>query len=194
MISALLAAGGAAAAVPGDEADWEVLRDDIVRVACTEVGGQPWCRSVGVVAADIDTIDATLSDIAHTYPRFEKVRAAVALDPAIRHVTIDYPSILADRDYVARYSRRVDEGQRVLAWVPVVHPDAPPVPGVVRLTAFEGEWRLEPVGAHTRVWHVWHADPGGSLPSWAIAQAKVRTGYEVLHDLAHAVGATLVAR
>jgi hypothetical protein len=180
------------AAVPGEEADWAVVRDDIVRVECTEVLGEPWCRSVGVIAANIDRIDEILTNIERTSHKFQKVRSAIKLDLAIRHVTIDYPSILADRDYVARYSRQVTQDGRILSWVPVEHPSAPPVRGVVRLTEFEGEWRLEAVGDHTRVWHVWHADPAGDFPSWAMSQAKIRTGYEVLQDLAHASGAELV--
>ncbi|MEQ1506849.1 MAG: hypothetical protein ABMB14_31770 [Myxococcota bacterium] len=115
-----------------------------------------------------------------------------AIDPEIRHVTIDYPAILADRDYVARYGREVRDGRRILSWTPVEHPSAPPVRGVVRLTAFEGEWQLEATGADTRVRYVWQADPAGDFPDWAMSQAKIRTGYEVLEELAHASGATLV--
>lgn len=182
---------GAVAAIPGEEAGWAVVRDDIVRVACVEVHGEPWCRSVGLVTVDIDRVEETLTTIERTADRFEGVLSAVQITPEIRHVTIDYPSILADRDYVARYSYRIEQGQRILSWVPVEHPSAPPVQGVVRLTAFEGEWRLEAVGGHTRVWHVWHADPAGSFPEWALPQAQRRTGYEVLKDLARASGATL---
>jgi hypothetical protein len=193
MISLSLVAS-AVAAVPGEGAGWEVVRDDIVRVECTSVQGEPWCRSVGVISADIDRIDEILMDIERTFHQFQKLRSATRIDLAIRHVTIDYPSILADRDYVARYSRQITEGRRILSWVPVEHPSAPPVHGVVRLTEFEGEWRLEAVGEHTRVWYVWHADPAGDFPNWAMSQAKVRTGYEVLQDLAHASGAELVAQ
>lgn len=193
MISMSLVAS-AVAAVPGEEAGWEVLRDDIVRVECAEVLGEPWCRSVGVIAANIDRIDETLSDIERTFHKFQKVRSAIKIDLEIRHVTIDYPSILADRDYVARYSRQVTQNQRIISWVPVEHPSAPLVPGVVRLTEFEGEWRLEAMSEYTQVWHVWHADPAGDFPNWAMSQAKSRTGYEVLQDLAHASGAELVAR
>jgi hypothetical protein len=193
MISLSLVAN-AVAAVPGEEAGWKVVRDDIVRVECAEVLGEPWCRSVGVISANIDRIDEILTYIERTSHQFQKVRSAVKIDLAIRHVTIDYPSILADRDYVARYSRQITQGRRIISWVPVEHPSAPPVHGVVRLTEFEGEWWLEALGEHTQVGYVWHADPAGDFPSWAMSQAKVRTGYEVLQDLAHASGAELVPR
>ncbi|MBX2803497.1 MAG: hypothetical protein KTR31_37800 [Myxococcales bacterium] len=193
MIGLTLVAG-AVAGVPGDEAPWKTVRNDIVRVECAEVSGEPWCRSVGLLAAPIDTLDDVLVRIEHTAHRFEKVLSAVALDPATRHVTIDYPALLSDRDYVARYQREATEGRRVLSWVPVEHPSAPPVEGVVRLTEFEGEWQLEAVGEHTRVWHIWHADPAGHFPKWAMSQAQKRTGYEVLLDLARASGATLLPR
>jgi hypothetical protein len=182
----------ALAAVPGEAAAWSVVRDDIVRVECTTVAGEPWCRSVGTISAGIDAVDQTLSQIERSYVRFDKLLSATKLDAATRHVTIDYPSILSDRDYVARYSRRLAQGQRVISWEAVEHPDAPVVNGVVRLTEFAGEWRLEAVGGHTRVWYVWHADPAGDFPDWALPQAFKNTGHEVLLDLAGAAGGRLL--
>ena len=190
---ALLAAG-VLAAPPGPAAEWSVVRDDSVRVECTTVGGEPWCRSVGTVSASIDAVDQTLSQIEQSYVRFDKLLSATRLDAATRHVTIDYPSILADRDYVARYSRRLEQGQRVIAWEAVEHPAAPEVPGVVRLTDFAGEWRLEAVGAHTRVHYLWQADPAGDFPDWALPQAFKNTGHEVILDLAGAAGGRLLPR
>lgn len=187
-----LVLSSALAAVPGEAATWSVVRDDIVRVECTTVAGEPWCRSVGTISAGIDAVDQTLSQIELSYVRFDKLLSATKLDAATRHVTIDYPSILADRDYVAEYSRRVVKGQRIIAWEARDHPAAPEVAGVVRLTEFAGEWRLEPAGAHTRVWYVWHADPAGDFPDWALPQAYKNTGFEVLDDLARAAGGRLV--
>lgn len=184
--------GSALAAVPGAAASWSLVRDDIVRVECATVGGEPWCRSQGTIAADIDAVDETLSQVESSYVRFAKLLSATRLDAATRHVTIDYPSILADRDYVAIYSRREERGQRIISWEPTEHPAAPEVAGVVRLTEFAGEWRLEPAGAHTRVVYVWHADPAGDFPAWALPQAHKTTGHEVLADLARAAGGRLV--
>ncbi|MBX2799880.1 MAG: hypothetical protein KTR31_19530 [Myxococcales bacterium] len=184
----------ALAAPPGDEATWEELRDDVVRVECTEVSGEPWCRSTGLVSAPIAKVSATLENMAEHQDKFEAVHSIRVLAPDTLHITLDYPGMLSDRDYVARYTPTTDGDAKVYRWESVTHADAPPVDGVVRLIEFGGEWRLVPEGSNTRVTYVWHADLRGSFPNWAVGIARRRAGHEALKDLAGANGTKLVKR
>ena len=186
------ALGVVVASPPGDDATWKELRNDEVRVECTEVGEEPWCRSHGTVAAPIDTVAGTLENMASHQDKFEAVRSIRTLEPGTLHITLDYPGLLSDRDYVARYTPATEGDVRVYRWSPVVHQAAPPVDGVVRLAKFGGAWRLEPAGANTRVTYLWHADVGGGIPTWAYGIARKRAGYEALKDLALANGTKLL--
>ncbi len=188
----LLVAPPVLAGRPGPDAAWEELRDDIVRVECTEVGGEPWCRSHGLVAAPIDRLTQTLEHMAEHQDKFETVLSIRTLAPDTLHVTLDYPGMLSDRDYVAKYSRSTRDGEQIYSWTPVTHPEAPPRRGVVRLTQYGGEWRLRADGANTRVTYLWQADLGGSFPSWAVGLARRKAGHEALKDLAGAQGSKLL--
>jgi len=179
---------------PTDDVTWQTVRDDIVHIECAEEGGDFWCRADGVIAAPIDDVAKTLRDMPTHQEKFELVRSIRDLGDDTLHITLDYPSVFSDRDYVARY-RHTSEGDvlRVI-WEPVVHPDAPPVGSAVRLSKFEGEWRLAPTDAGTTVRYLWHAEPGGSFPEWAKPLARKRAGHEALKDLAAAQGSSLVKR
>ncbi|MEO0600497.1 MAG: hypothetical protein AAF211_03620 [Myxococcota bacterium] len=184
----------ALATPPGDEATWDTVRDDIVHIECTEQGKDFWCRADGVVAAAPDAVLKTLQNMPSHQEKFELVRSIVDLGDDTLHITIDYPSVFSDRDYVAKYTHTTDGDVHQIAWAPVVHADAPPVKGTVRLERFEGAWRLSPTAGGTAVRYVWHADPGGSFPGWAKPLARKRAGHEAIKDLAAAQGTTLVAR
>jgi len=179
---------------PGDEATWETVRDDIVHIECTEVSGEYWCRADGLLAAPVDDVVETLRAMPSHQDEFELVRSIRELGDETLHITIDYPSVFSDRDYVARYTYSTEGSVHRVRWAPVVHPDAPPVKGAVRLDRFEGEWRLEAKGSRTAVRYLWHAEPGGSFPGWAKPLARKRAGHEALKDLATAQGVELVER
>ncbi len=182
----------AALALPPSDAAWEPLQDRPVPIVCAAHGGATWCKSTGVLAASVDAVAGSLKDMRANADRFESiVRIDVLSDDALR-VVLDFPALLSDRDYVAKYTHRVEaDGVQVFAWAPVAHPDAPPVDGIVRLTDFAGEWRLRPEGGKTHVTYLWHADIAGSFPSWALPIARKKAGHEALKDLAKVNGAAL---
>ena len=184
----------AAMALPPADATWELLQDKPVPIVCTEHGGSTWCKSEGILAAKLDAVASSLRDMRLNADKFEAiVKIDVLSDDALR-VVLDFPSLLSDRDYVAKYSlAEEDGGVKVLSWTSTTHPDAPPEAGIVRLPNFAGEWRLVPEGESTRVTYLWHADIAGSFPSWALPIARKKAGYEALKDLAKVNGATLTA-
>ncbi len=188
----LLMSIGSAIALPPPDATWEVLSTKPVLVECTVVQEAPWCRSVALLSAPIEKVADALSHMESQADTFESVRSIQQLDAHTLHVVLDFPGMMSDRDYVARYSTHDEpDGVKVISWQPVVHPDAPPTNDAVRLINMEGEWRLTPRGASTEVVYLWQAELRGSFPSWALSIAFKRTGYEVLRDLATTQGAEL---
>ncbi len=194
MITALLltAAPGAVAGPPGPDAAWEELRNDIVRVECTTSGGAPWCRSHGLVAAPVDQLTNTLENMAEHQDKFEAVLGINVLEEDTLHVTLDYPGLFSDRDYVARYARSTSGDTHIYSWTPVTHAGAPAQDGVVRLSRFEGEWRLKAEGSNTRVTYLWQAEFGGSFPTRFESLGRRKAGHEALKDLAGAQGTKLL--
>jgi len=173
-----------ASAAPPADATWEVLATAPVQVECTVWGGEPWCRSEAIVLAPVTGVASTLEGMAAHADVLTSVRSIEEVAPDTLHVVLDFPGMLADRDYVVRYTSSVDGQTRRYRWEPVDHPDAPPLEGVVRLSHMAGEWELGPVPAGTKVSYTWQADLGGSFPAWAESIARRRAGFEVLHDLA----------
>lgn len=181
------------AALPPQEASWRPLSTSPVLVECSEAVGGPWCRSYGVINAPIDQVAESLRDMATSAHLFESVLRIDVLSDDVLHITLDYPTPLADRDYVAHYSHANEGQSQIFTWEPVAHERAPVTDAAVRLPNFAGEWRLEPRGSSTWVRYTWQAEIAGSFPSWAYEVAWRRAGQEALRDLARTRKATLSA-
>jgi hypothetical protein len=181
----LVGFGVAFAGLPAADAKWESLATKPVPVECTEQGEVTWCRAKARVLAPIDQVVASLRNMADNADKYESILAIDKVADDVMHITLDFPSPLADRDYVAKYVY-ADQGSGVhtLRWSSVEHADAPPVEGVVRLDAYQGEWRLEAADSSTWVTYMWHAHYGGSLPTFALPQARKKTAGEALKDIA----------
>lgn len=183
---ALLGLGVAWAGLPADDAKWESIASKPVPVECTEQGEITWCRAKARVLAPIDKVVGSLRGMADNADKYESILSIHKLGENIMHITLDFPSPLADRDYVAEYTYEDHgEGLHTLRWSSVKHPDGEPVDGVVRLDDYEGEWRLEASDEATWVTYLWHAHYGGALPTFALSQARKKTAGEALKDIAH---------
>jgi hypothetical protein len=181
-----------ALARPGADATWELLEDSTVRIECTEAAGEPWCRATALMSASASSVASSLENMGSQADVFEAVSSIRDLGGNTYHVTLDFPGMMSDRDYVVTFSKGSDGGDLVYSWVPVTHAEAPPVSGVVRLSKMAGEWRLSPDGENTRVTYLWQADLMGSFPSWALPVARKKTGNEALKDLANSRDAKLL--
>jgi carbon monoxide dehydrogenase subunit G len=177
-----------AQALPGPGAVWTVLSSGDPVVECTDVAGEPWCRSTGMVSLPIDKVAATLENMAQHQALFESIVSIQVVAPDVMHITLDFPSPLSDRDYVAKYTRGTQGEVRTYSWVPATV-QVPAVSGVVRLPKMAGEWRLEPVGNETKVTYTWHAEIAGSFPDALLGQARKKAGGEALKDIRKASAA-----
>ena len=181
-------------AMPPADAAWTVLSEGKEKIECTDQGAVTWCRSTGLVTANVDTIVGSLRDMAKNASLFEGILSIRTLEENVMHITLDFPGMLSDRDYVAQYEMQErPNGSFALVWTPTVHPNAPHVKGVVRLDDYAGEWQLEPAGSNTRVTYLWHASYGGSLPNFALPLARKKTGEEALKDIAVVNGAKVIS-
>ncbi len=183
----------AAQAVPPPESVWETLQQAPVRVECTTWQEAPWCRATGVFGAAPATVASTLEAMDRHTEVFHALVQIEQLAPGLVHAVLDYPSPLADREYVARYESRTDGQTQIYAWAPATHAGASLDPDRVLLSEMAGEWQLTPEGPGTQVIYLWQADIGGSPPAWALPRARKLTGTSVLQDLAKATGGELSA-
>lgn len=163
----------------------EVLQTSGPRIECATVSDEPWCRSIGTVPLPLEQVAATLEHMAEHQDLFDSIVAIRVLAPDTMHITLDYPWPVWDRDYVAKYTKVVDGGVWRYRWEPVVLAAAPAVHGVVRLPRMAGEWKLERVGAETRVTYLWQADVTGVPPN----AARKIAGGEAIKDLTKAATA-----
>ena len=125
-------------------------------------------------------------------PTVAKISSIRRLETDVLLVVMDYPGLISDRSYVAKFSRRTEaDGTEVFAWIPVTHAGAPDDGSTVRLTWLDGEWRFKAEGTNTRVTYVWEADPGGSLPDVGLVRKKA--GLYAVQDMANACGTTIVS-
>lgn len=177
-------------ALPGPDATWETLTEKPVRVECTEVSGEPFCRSTAIFDVDVSVLKNNLVSMDESADKFDAIIAVNKLDDDVMHVVMDFPWPLSDREYVAKYTRtETVDGGLFLEWIHVDHPKAPAAGSNVRLTEFAGAWTLVPVEkGKTRVEYLWHGEYGGSLPDGGLTMARKKTGQESLKDLAKASG------
>ena len=177
-------------ALPGPDASWETLLKSPVHVECTQTSGVPFCRSTALFEAEPATLFDTLNGMSDHVDKFESVLEVNRVADDTMHVVMDFPWPLADRDYVAKYTRNdLGDGALQLVWTPVSHDGAPESHARVRLTDFSGSWTITPKGdGKTEVVYLWHALYGGALPSGALNTARKKTGQESLKDLAGAAG------
>jgi hypothetical protein len=182
----------AALAAPASDAVWALLQETPVRIECTTSGGQPYCRSTGVIGTSRASASKTFASLDQHVSKMGAIRSVDRLETDVLHVVMDYPFPLSDRDYVARFAHRTEaDGTEVYAWTPVVHDAAPPQDGVVRLSWLDGEWRFAASGGNTRLTYLWQSNPGGSLPD--VDAVRRKAGTLAVADMAAACGTSILS-
>ena len=180
----------AALAAPASNAVWTLLQETPVRIECTESGGQPYCRSTGVIGTSQASASQTFASLDQHVAKMGAIRSVTRIESDVLHVVMDYPFPLSDRDYVARFAHRTEaDGTEVYAWTPVVHASAPPQEGVVRLSWLDGEWRFAAAGNDTRLTYLWQSNPGGNLPD--VDAVRRKAGTLAVLDMAAACGTSI---
>lgn len=87
-------------------------------------------------------------------------------DAIVVYQRLDVP-VIDDRDFTLRVTWGADGSVLWKRFVIANELGPKPVDGVVRVTAHEGSWRLEPQGEKgTRALYRFHFDAAGAIPSW----------------------------
>ncbi len=181
---ALLAISVALATAPSS--GWEVLTEGEVTVSCSRAASVPWCRATGIIEAPPERVYALLDDIGGHARLFSRISSSVELRPGLAHQVVSLPFPLPARDYVVHLERVSDGADRVITFKSAAHPEIP-VTGL-RLTAFEGEFRVGPAeGGASRFTYVWQADLGPDIPAFALPIAWQSQGKEIVGGLKAAV-------
>lgn len=94
------------------------------------------------------------------------------------------PFPVDDRDgiYQLRTTISANNTKAVLA-LSVLPDRLPRTDGVVRIPAGSGKWEVEQIGRNVKILYQFHADPGGSVPTWLVNSAIVDTPYNTMVNL-----------
>src|SRR6266487_4863702 len=138
-------------------------------------------RAVGEIDAPSGTVHAVIDDL----DNYSDLMPYVAECRLIKHESdsiITYqrlsPKICADRDYTLRVRKKswptAEGGLAYLNWWKPANELGPAEkPGVVRVTACDGGWLLEPNGANkTRATYSVYTDTGGLIPAFVANHAS----------------------
>lgn len=165
-------------------------------IACTrDAAGLGWCYTEQDAAAPYARVVAAIRDLDRYPATFDHVDAVRRLDADTAWIHVDYPSPLADRDYIAGFAVSAAplipgmDPARALAsfhlrFRAVEHAAAPPTPDAVRLTRAAGAYDVWDLGeGRTRLRYTWESDLGGDVPGWINDRARLMHGAEVLNGL-----------
>ncbi|MDI3282531.1 START domain-containing protein [Polyangium sp. 15x6] len=90
---------------------------------------------------------------------------ARSADSLLVYQRLDLP-VIDDRDYTIQVTWGAEGSILWMRFATANERGPKPVADVVRVTAHEGGWRLEPDGKGTRAVYRFHLDVAGSVPSW----------------------------
>ncbi|MEL6547042.1 MAG: START domain-containing protein, partial [Myxococcota bacterium] len=164
--------------------DWELVeQDDELQVWTRERAGSDYeeIRARILLNASAEKTWTVLDDVERYQEFMPRLVEARVLERVGDRVLYQYqkidPPVLAVRDCVMRIEISRTPGRYVRKFRASHHPLSPPLDDeTVRLSVFEGEWRVEALGPNRSalVYQV-HADPGGRVPSWLSNYASTMT-------------------
>jgi hypothetical protein len=173
VVSAAPAEGGAPAPASalGAEGFYAVGEDRGVKVYRRDKRAGIELAAEGSFAAPPEQVRRVLLD----YPNHQrwqkhlKENRVIARGPdhLVVYQRLDLP-ILDDRDFTLHVTWGADASVLWMRFAAANERGPKPISGVVRVTAHEGGWRLEPGGGGkgTRAVYRFHIDLAGSVPSW----------------------------
>jgi len=150
-------------------------------------------RGIGEFKVPISVLKEVLADVAKysEFMPYTKESRVLPQDAQLCYMVLK-PPIVGSLDYTIRVHeeslKNPDGGTAYRSRWELANSDGPPPqPGVIRVTANEGSWLLEPVGNQTRATYTLYTDGGGIAPlimNFANKQSVSRL-FEALHARMH---------
>lgn len=174
---------------------WEQIRDEhgiVVHRRKVEGFDLHEFRGRGIVDAPLPRVIAVLADAPRRVDWMERCVASYEVEKIGETGQVAYNRTkgtwpVSDRDVVV-YANSIFDVARREVRVPfhaVSHPKAPPRDGVVRIRHLRGHWILRPADGGRTTWVEYqaHADPGGSIPSFAVNVISKTLPYKTIAKL-----------
>ncbi len=177
--------------------DWKRVKEGEgiqIFLSKTPESGFQTFRGVAILETSIETILTLFGDIqAHTQLLFRCTHSSLLKEISsceyITYYVLDAPWPVMDRDSV-NYIRVLDDpaSSEVTITMKEYQGFLSAQPNRVRVSNFEGFWRLKPLnGGNVEVTLQLHVDPGGWLPAWIINRAVEVFPYKTLCNLKNMV-------
>ena len=161
--------------------NWKLLQKDPVKVECQMYLGFPFSKSEIILDHSIQNVSKTIQDL-DKYPQiFDRVSDALRLDHDVVQIVLDMPFPFSGRDYVIKYKVEQSNNRWFFSYYSVHHPEQISNKKYVRLPNAAGIWILESVNqSQTKVLYAWNGELLGNFPDFALEEAWITQGTEVL--------------
>ena len=166
---------------------WELQKEENGIKVWTSPSGRAMDDSkvTALIKADMDDVLETLMN-PMTYPDWQPKAGKVTIlsesNGTTRYHMIVKTPIVADRDVVVEISQEKTSNGYTLPMTS--HPEAvDETKDIVRISIYDGEYRLVQKGNGVEVTLEYSTDPGGNIPGWMLGNAATKEPFEIFQGL-----------
>jgi len=171
--------------------DWQILQDDETWIEWTNFENYPICRAERILNHKIESISKAIEDKQNYTNIFDRITQVKLYEEDIIHIYLDMPFPISSRDYIVKYEFEEKDHKKIYNYYSVNHPNSIRFPDSIRLPNAGGKWILEPMqNDSTKVTYIWNGELLGDFPDWALTNAWILQGTEVLDWLNSALNRT----
>lgn len=171
--------------LPNDDfKDWKILQSNKTWIGWTEFDNYPICKAERILTHQIESVSNTIEN-KENYPNvFDRITKVKLYEKDIIHIYLDMPFPISSRDYIVKYEFNEDNFKYIYEFHSVNFPNSVRFPDSIRLPNAGGKWILEPMENNsTKVTYIWNGELLGDFPDWALTNAWITQGEEVLEWL-----------
>ena len=164
--------------------NWEILKDETIQISWQNYQGFPVSKAETILNHSIKDVSFAIQDLDHYPEIFDRVTQTIRLEKDVIQIVLDMPFPFDGRDYIVKYSIKIQDNYWVFAYSSVEHPKGRLEQDHVRLPNAGGIWILEKVNeSQTKIVYAWNGELLGNFPDIALTRAWVTQGTEVLNWL-----------
>ena len=173
---------------PAINSEWKIIKEGPILISWINNKSIDWCKAVASIPNNIEIVQQILED-KKNYPNvFERIEKTSISDSGNVHIVLDMPWPFAGRDYVVKYNQYNEGNDVVYQFFSVIDSSIPIQENYIRLVNATGEWRITSLDkTNTLVTYIWNGELLGDFPDFALTQAWIQQGEEVMTWLKNAV-------